>query len=73
MRPSKNLETKTLLDMLKSSASMHESSGSRFFRTTTGIRSGPDTFGESGSFLTILGVTEWLCSLRLRLEGHAGK
>ena len=73
MRPSKNLETKTLLDMLKSSPSMHESSGSRFFRTTTGIRSGPDAFGESGSFLTILGVTEWLWSLRLHLEGHAGK
>ena len=26
---------------------MHESSGSQFFKTTTGIQSGPDTFDES--------------------------
>ena len=32
--------------LLKSSASMQESSGSQFFRTTTGIQSGPDTFDE---------------------------
>ena len=40
---------------------MYESSGSQFFRTTTGIQSGPDTFNESKfimTFLTILGVTE---------------
>ena len=30
-----------LRHILKSSASMHESSGSQFFRTTTGIQSGP--------------------------------
>ena len=45
--------------MLKSSASMYESSGSQFFRTNTGIQSGPDTFDESRftmTFLTVLGV-----------------
>ena len=30
--------------ILKGSASMCESSGQQFFRTTTGIQSGPDTF-----------------------------
>ena len=30
--------------ILKSSASIYESSGSQFFRTTTGIQSGPDAF-----------------------------
>ena len=62
--------------ILKSSASMHESSGSQFFRTTTGIKSGPDAFDESRfnmTFLTILGVIELLCSFRLVLEGKTGK
>ena len=38
---------------------MYESSGSPFFRTTTGIQSGPDAFDESRlvmTFLTIMGV-----------------
>ena len=57
---------------------MYEISGSQFFRTTTEIQSGPDAFDESRFvmimiFLTILGVTEILCSLRLVLEGKAGK
>ena len=55
---------------------MCESSGSQFFRTTTGIPSGPDTFDESRfimTFLTILGVIEILCSFRLVLEGKTGK
>ena len=55
---------------------MCESSGSQFFRTTTGIQSGPDTFDESRlvmTFLTILGVMEILCSFRLVLEGKTGK
>ena len=55
---------------------MYESSGSQFFRTTTGIQSGPDAFDKSRfimTFLTILGVTEILCSFRLVLEGKAGK
>ena len=67
MRPYNNLENKTLLDILNSLASMYESSGSQFFRTTTGIQSGPNVFYESRfviTFLTILGVTEILCSIR---------
>ena len=66
MRPSNNLENKTL----------YESSGSQFFRTTTGIQSGPDPFDESRfvmSFLTNLGATEILCNFRLVLEGKTGK
>ena len=55
---------------------MYESSGSQFFRTTTGIQSGPDVFDESRfvmTFLTILGVMEILCSFKLVLEGKTGK
>ena len=62
--------------ILKSSASTYKSSGSQFFKTTTGIQSGPDTFDESRfvmTFLTILGVMEILWSFRLVLEGKAGK
>ena len=58
--------------ILKSSASMYESSGSQFFRTTTEIQSGLDAFDESRfvmTFLTTLGVTEILRSFRLVLEG----
>ena len=76
MRPSNNLENKTPSDTSKSSASMYESSSSQFFRTTTGIQSGPDVFHESRfvmTFLTILGVMEILCSSRLVLEGKTGK
>ena len=45
---------------LKSLAIMYESSGSQFFRTTTGIK-GPDAFDESRfvmTFLSNLGVME---------------
>ena len=55
---------------------MYESPGSQIFRTTTGIQSGPDAFDGSRfamTFLTILGVTEILCSFRLVLEGKTGK
>ena len=55
---------------------MYESSGSQFFRTTTGIQSGPDAFDESKfvmTFLTILGVMDILCNFRLVLEGKTGK
>ena len=48
---------------------MYESSGSQFFRTTTGIQSGPDAFDEPRfvmTFLTILGV------MKLVLEGKTG-
>ena len=55
---------------------MYESSGLQFFRTTTGIQSGPDAFEESRFVMTlliILGVMEILCSFRLVLEGKTGK
>ena len=61
---------------MKISASMFESLGSQFFRTTTGIQSGPDAFDESRftmTFLTILGVMEILCSFRLVLEEKTSK
>ena len=47
-----------------------------FFRTITEIPSGPDAFDKSRfitTFLTILGVTEILCSFKLVLEGKTGK
>ena len=61
---------------MKSLASMCESSGSQFFRTTTGMQSGPDAFDESKfamTFLTILGVMDILRSFKLVLEGKTGK
>ena len=54
---------------------MYESSGSQFFRTTTGTQSGPDAFNESRfglTFLTILGVKEYYKSLVV-LEGKKVK
>ena len=75
MRPSNNLENKTLSDIY-SSASMYEHSNSQFFRTTTGIQARPDTFNGSRfvmTVLTIMGVMEILCSFRLVLEGKIGK
>ena len=62
--------------LLKSSSSMKENSGSQFFRTTSGIQPGQDALEKSRffmTFLTILGVTEILYSLRLVLEGKTGK
>ena len=62
--------------LLKSLASMYESSGSQFFRTPTGIQSRRDAFDESRfviTFLIILGVMDILYSFRLVLEGKAGK
>ena len=60
-------------NLLKSSASMEQSSSSQFFRTTTGTLSGQDAFDKSRfilTFLTILGVIEIVCScFRLVLEG----
>ena len=61
---------------MKSSASMYESSGSEFFRTTTELQSDPDAFDKSRfvmTFLTIFKVVEGLYSLRLVLEGKTGK
>ena len=62
--------------MLRSSASMYEGSDSQFFRSTTEVQSGPAAFDKSRFaviFLTILGLTEILCSFRLVLEEKAGK
>ena len=62
--------------MLKSAASMYESSGSQFFRTTNVIQSGRDAFDKSRfdmTFLTFLGVMVILCSFRWVLEGKTGK
>ena len=58
--------------ILKRSASIYESSYSQFFRTTTGIQSGQDTFDEP-KFVVILGVNEVLCSFRLVLEEKIDK
>ena len=57
--------------ILKRSVSIYESLGWQFFRTTTAIQSGSDTFDEwmfTMTFLTILGVREILCSSRLVLD-----
>ena len=54
---------------------MYESSGLQFLRTTTGIQLGLEAFDKSRlfmTFLTILGVTEISCSVRLVLEGRTG-
>ena len=62
--------------ILNSSASIYKSSGSTFFRTTTGIQSESDAFDESRlvmAFLIIFGVTKILCNFRLDLEGKTGK
>ena len=54
-----------------------KSSGSQYFKTTTGIQSRPDAFDETRlimSFLTILRVTVRLCSFRLLvLQEKTGK
>ena len=64
----------SLRHLLKSSASMKESSGSQFSRTTTEIQSGPDAFDQMPTtFLTLLGVTEILRSFRVVLEGKTCK
>ena len=55
---------------------MYQSSGSQFFRTTTGMQSGPDAFDKPRLVITFLinfGVTEVVCSFRLVLEGKTGK
>ena len=62
--------------MLKSSARMYENSGSQFLRTTTSMQSRLNVFYKSRFamiFLTILGVTEILCSFIFVLEEKAIK
>ena len=52
MTTSHNLESKTYSDTLQSSAGIYQSSGSQFFRTTSGTESGPDTFDELRFLMT---------------------
>ena len=55
---------------------LNESSGSQFFKITSGKELGPDSFDKSRlvmTFLTNLGVTGILCSLRSALEEKTGK
>ena len=59
--------------ILKSLASMHESSGWQFFRTTFGIQVRPVSFDTSRLAMTNFGITEIICSFRLILEGKTGK
>ena len=62
MRPSNNLENEIPSDTYRRAqlaASMYEISGPQFFRTKTGIQSGPNAFNESRFvmiFLINLGV-----------------
>ena len=77
MRHSNNMKSKIPFRYtLRSSANIYESSGSQFFRTITGILSGPDAFEKPRfilTFIIILGVTEILRSFKLVLEGKTGK
>ena len=55
---------------------MYKSSGLQFFRITTGIKSGPNTFNKARlvvTFWTNLRVREILCRFRLVLEKKTGK
>ena len=52
MGPSNDLENKILSDTLKSLASMYDSSGSLFLRSTNEIQLGPDAFDKSRLVLT---------------------
>ena len=73
MRPYYSLEKDSFRQISRSLASMHESSGSHFLRTTTGIQSEPDAFNNSRlimTFLTNLGFLWILNSFRLVIEGE---
>ena len=55
---------------------MYENSKPEFFRTTTGIQSGPDVFDKSKLIMTFIlnfNVTITLRNFRLVLEEKAGK
>ena len=72
MKPSNYLEKKTPPDKYWRVQIVSESSGSQFFRTTTG----PDALDESRfamTFLTILGVMKILYIFTLVLEEKIGK
>ena len=69
MRPFNSLENiEKFRHILKSSPSIYESSGIHFFKTTTGILLGPDTFDMSRlvmTFLTNLGVNMNILQFKL--------
>ena len=63
------------MHIFKSSGSMYESSGSKFFRTTTVLQSVQNVFDESRlvmASLTNFEVTEILCSFELILQKKEG-
>ena len=49
--------------IVKSLASIYESSGSQFFKTTTGIQVEPDAFGESRLALTFSTILQNYCEV----------
>ena len=49
--------------IVKSLASIYESSGSQFFKTTTGIQAEPDAFGESRLALTFSTILQNYCEV----------
>ena len=60
---------------IKSSSCMYQSSSSHFFRTTSGLQSGPDALDESRLAMTLfinLQVKVILCIFRLVLKWRAG-
>ena len=77
MRPYHNLKNKIPTDTHRRfQLVFYKSSGSQFFRATTGTQSGPDTFDKSRfamTFFTNSRVKEILCSFRLVLERKTGK
>ena len=77
MKLSNNLENKTPSDThLRVQLVCKKVHSHSSLETTTGRQSGPDAFDESRFimiFLTILGVTEILCSFRLVPEGKISK
>ena len=72
MKPSKNLENKTLSDAFRAQL-VCKKVQAHSFRITPGIQSGLLTNQGVMTFLNILGVTEILCSFRLVPEGKTGK
>ena len=76
MWPSNSLSNKILSDTYWRVQVVSISSGSQFFRTTTGMQSGPDAFDESRFVMTFLTILEFKATLYnsiLVLEGETGK
>ena len=76
MKPSNILENKIPQDTYWRFQLICKKVPAQFFRTTIRIESRPGPFDKSRfivAFLTILGVTEILCSFKLALEGKTVK